>query len=210
MKLIKILKKSIKILFVFALFVFFVGALMNLTVIISSCGEIIKFDEACEGDYDHIVVLGAGINSDGTMSNVLTDRVTYGAELILRDAADKIIVSGDGSGKYDESAKMREYMLSRGVDEEKIIKDGYGYNTYDTMWRAKNVYGAEKIIIVTQDFHMYRAIFIAKSIGLDCVGVVSDTPHRATNVGYEIRETCARCKYCFDALFPHKATETEL
>ncbi len=183
-----------------------VMAVCNGIVIKSAEEYVISFEDAVEmEDVDCIIVLGAGVNPDGTMSYVLSRRVWMGAELYLANASQRLLLSGDHSREdYNEVGAMKDYMLSRDIPASVVFTDHAGLDTYDTMYRAKEVFKAEKVIIVTQQFHISRAVFIARSLGLDAYGVCCDPDERYFNLMTDIREFCARPKYLLDSVIKPK------
>lgn len=181
----------------------FAVALCNIIVIASAKQNVVSFEEAVElGDIDCIIVLGAGVKPDGTMSNLLYERTLCGAELYLKNASERLLLSGDHSrADYNEVGAMKEYMVSRGIDKSAVFTDHAGFDTYDTMYRAKEIFKAKRVIIVTQGFHLSRAVFIAKALGLDAYGVDCDTGRFGRNPMNDLREIAARPKYVLDAIF---------
>ncbi len=175
----------------------------NAIVINSASDYIVSFDEAVAlDDIDCIVVLGAGITADGGLSNILYERVLMGAELYLADTSERLLLSGDHSRvDYNEVGAMKEYMVSRGIDKDVVFTDHAGFDTYDTFYRARDVFLAKRVVIVTQEFHLSRAVFIARELGLDAYGVACDTGEYGKSILNDIREIAARTKYAFDALF---------
>ena len=156
---------------------------------------------------DCIVVLGASVLPDGTPSPILRDRLDVGAELYFEGAAPKIIVSGDdGDISYNEVAGMKGYLTELGVPSEDVFCDHSGFNTYDSMWRARNVFGAERIIVVTQTYHEYRALFNAQGVGMQALGVSSDLHDYADQDYYDFREILARVKDFGQVLTQAEAT----
>lgn len=178
-------------------------AVCNIIVVASTDEKIIGFDEAVNlGDIDCIIVLGAGVKPDGTMSNLLYERTLCGAELYLAGASGRLLLSGDHSrADYNEVGAMKEYMVSRGIAANVVFTDHAGFDTYDTMYRAKEIFKAERVIIVTQGFHLSRAVFIANALGLEAYGVDCDTGAYGRNLMNDIRELAARPKYLLDAIF---------
>lgn len=152
--------------------------------------KILTTDEATKlEDADCIIIYGCFVNEDGTPCNVLKDRLDKGIELYKKGAAPKIIMSGDhSSDDYNEVAVMKQYAIDAGVPSEDIFMDHEGYSTYETAYRAKEVFDAKKVILVTQEYHLYRAIYIAESLGIETYGVASDYDMQ------ESREVLARCK----------------
>lgn len=141
------------------------------------------------------IVLGARVTRDGTPFPMLTDRLTIGIRLYEMGKVDKLLLSGDhGQESYDEVNAMLDYALARGVPAEDIFTDHAGFDTYDTMYRARDVFLVESAIVVTQRYHLSRAVYIARTLGLDVVGVEADLQtynHLARN---EAREVLARVK----------------
>lgn len=151
--------------------------------------------------YDCIVVLGASVYADGTLSPILENRVEAAIELYKQGAASVVIMSGDGrDSNYDEPSAMKEYAVSRGVPEDAIYCDPGGYHTYDTMWRVHNVFGAQSALVVTQEYHLYRAVYDARGVGMDAVGVVSDTGTYHDQLWYDVRECAGRIQDFFYVL----------
>ncbi|MBO5786452.1 MAG: YdcF family protein [Clostridia bacterium] len=197
------IKITALILLVCFLLAVFAVALCNIIVIASAKQNVVSFEEAVElGDIDCIIVLGAGVKPDGTMSNLLYERTLCGAELYLKNASERLLLSGDHSrADYNEVGAMKEYMVSRGIDKSAVFTDHAGFDTYDTMYRAKEIFKAKRVIIVTQGFHLSRAVFIAKALGLDAYGVDCDTGRFGRNPMNDLREIAARPKYVLEAIF---------
>ncbi len=144
--------------------------------------------------YDCIIVLGAGIKADGTLSNLLRDRMTMGLSLLESGCADILLLTGDSqfAETYDEVGAMAAYAVGHGASESQILQDPLGLSTYDSLWRAKYVYGMERVLIVTQNFHLDRALYLADALGLNCAGIACDiTMALPAN---HIREAAARLK----------------
>jgi vancomycin permeability regulator SanA len=169
---------------------------INLYMKHSIADNIITVEEASDKEADCIIVLGAGVRSDGTPSWMLEDRIIIGEQLYNAGASKKLLMSGDhGTVEYDEVNTMKNYAINDGISSEDIFMDHAGFETYDTMYRAKEVFGAKKVIIVTQKYHMYRALYIAKSLGLEAYGVTSDLRDYSKMQYYrEAREWLARVK----------------
>lgn len=164
----------------------------------SSSGEyILSSDEAAAlGNTDCILVLGAGVHGE-TLSHMLEDRVKTGISLYEKGASPKILMSGDhGREDYDEVNAMKNYAKKEGVPSADIFMDHAGFSTYESMYRAKEVFCVKKIIIVSQKYHLYRAIYVARSLGLDAYGVDAQLrPYAAdTNIFNTLREFLARNK----------------
>ena len=121
------------------------------------------------------IVFGAGLWRDGTPTTVLRDRINTASELFFTGKVQKILMSGDNSYlDYNEPGAMREYALSLGVPETAIVLDYAGRRTYDTCYRARIIFNVQNAILVTQGFHLPRALYTCNSLGLKAVGVASD------------------------------------
>lgn len=159
------------------------------------------FTEAYGSDYDCILVLGCGVKEDGTPSDRLRDRVKVGVALYHAGVAPKLLMSGDhGSEHYDEVSAMLALAVELDVPKEDVFLDHAGFSTYESVYRAKEVFSAEKIVFVTQEYHLYRTLHIAESFGLEARGVSADLVPYAKMTYHHTRETLARCKDFFFAL----------
>lgn len=158
-------------------------------------------------DADCILILGAGVRNDGTPSDMLADRLKVGIELYNSGAAPKILVSGDNSRKdYNEPEAMKLYCVENGVPEEDIVLDYAGFSTYESLFRARDVFCAENIIIVTQEYHLYRALYVAEKLGIGAVGVSADLRTYRGQSYRDLRETAARNKDFLFTLFMPEPT----
>ena len=154
---------------------------------------------------DCILILGAGVK-DGKPKPMLRDRLLTGIELYKSGAAEKIIMSGDhGRADYDEVNVMRAFALEQGVSAEDIFLDHAGFSTYDSVYRAKNIFGAENIIIVSQKYHLYRALYIAKKLDVKAAGVSADLNTYDGQLKRDIREIIARDKDFFKCIVKPEA-----
>lgn len=156
---------------------------------------IITTDEALNINPDCIIVLGAGVRSDGSPSPMLQDRLITGIELYEKGVSDRLLMSGDHTQKgYDEVNIMKSYAIDEGVPSEHVFMDHAGISTYDSIYRAKEIFQADKIVIVTQEYHLYRALHIAKKLGVEAYGVSADVRIYAGQSMRELREKAARVK----------------
>ena len=120
------------------------------------------------------IIFGAGLRRDGTPTAMLRDRVLTGAELYFSGKVEKLLMSGDNRfADYNEPESMRQFALSLGVPDDAIVLDYAGRRTYDTCYRAKAIFGVENALLVTQGFHLPRAVFLCNMLGMDTVGVES-------------------------------------
>lgn len=121
------------------------------------------------------VVFGARVLRDGRLSSMLYDRVLTGVDLYLEGKVDRLLMTGDGrSADYNEPAAMRAYAIARGVPPEAILMDTAGLRTYDSCVRAYDVFEIDRAVLITQEFHLDRALFLCDSVGIDVVGAVAD------------------------------------
>ena len=158
-------------------------------------------ENSLDKNYDAILVLGAGLRN-GKPSPVLKDRLDMAYKLYEDGYSEKIIVSGDhGKKYYDEVNVMKNYLLDKGIDSNNIFMDHAGFSTYDSVYRAKEIFLANKIIIVTQQFHLYRSLYIAKQLKLDAVGVSATLRDYSGSFKFEIREILARDKDFVKSIF---------
>ena len=145
-------------------------------------------------DIDCIIILGAAIWGDKP-SPMLEDRLLEGINLYKNNVSNKIIMSGDhGRKEYDEVNIMKKYAIEKGVPSEKIFMDHAGFSTYESIYRAKEIFGAKKVIIVTQKYHLYRALYISNQLGIEAYGVGADPRQYAGATYRELREILARNK----------------
>lgn len=183
-----------------------VGA-TNALVVLTTKDDIVSVDEASSYQADAIVVLGASVFADGTPSTILQDRLDCGIALYKAGAAPKIIMSGDNSTEhYNECAAMKRYAIAQGVPSEDIFCDHAGFSTYESMYRAKNVFGCSRVVVATQTYHLYRALYSAHALGVDAIGVASDYRSYGKQTWYDVREIPARTKDFFKALFDVPST----
>ena len=158
---------------------------------IYSVEELIKLDD----DFDCIIILGAGVKANGSPTDMLRDRLIAGFEAYKHLKNVPILNSGDSQYfDYRETAVMHSFLLDKGVEETSIIDDGYGLSTYESIWRAKNIYGFNKILIVSQKYHLHRAIYIANELGMTAYGLDGALTTYGKQPLYSFREWLARIK----------------
>jgi SanA protein len=147
------------------------------------------------------VVFGAAVYGNGRLSPVLRDRVETAIALYESGQVDQILVSGDNSSYYyDEPGAMMAYAIERGVDAADILADRAGHRTYDTCYRASKVFDVESAVLVTQAFHLPRALLTCQSLGIDAIGATADRRAYRDAGWYEIRETAATLVAAWDVL----------
>ncbi len=152
--------------------------------------EAIQLDEI-----DCILVLGAGVWEGNRPSAMLEDRLNQAISLYKAGAADKLLMSGDhGRKDYDEVNVMKQYAIDTGVPSEDIFMDHAGFSTYESLYRAKEIFQGNKVIVVTQRYHLHRALYVGKGLGLEVYGVPSDPREYVGQSKRELREIAARIK----------------
>lgn len=204
-------KKLIKIILIVLIVLILIGLIVilgiNFYVKSSTRVKIIDESKALNlEDVDCILVLGAGVRN-GKPSPMLKDRLEVAISLYEKGAAGKLLMSGDhGKKDYDEVNLMKNYAINSGIAGEDIFMDHAGFSTYESIYRAKYIFKAQKIIIVTQEYHLYRALYIAKSLGLEAYGVSATLDDYSGQTTRELREILARDKDFFLSIFKPKPT----
>ena len=199
----KVLKYGIIFVIILAIIIFGI----NLYVTMSVSKQIIKESDYKKlSDIDCIIILGAGIWGDGP-SPMLEDRLLEGIDLYQKNVSNKIIMSGDhGKKEYDEVNIMKDFAIEKGIPSENIFMDHAGFSTYESIYRAKEIFDAKKVVIITQKYHLYRALYIAEQLGIEAYGVGAD-PRKYVGATYrEIREILARNKDFIKCLFKPEPT----
>lgn len=150
---------------------------------------------------DCIMVLGAGIKDRETPSPMLKDRLDTAVKMYEEGVAPKILLTGDnGTLEHNELHVMLKYMRDAGINDEDIFCDHAGFSTYDSMYRAKDIFKVKKLIIVTQNYHLYRSIYIADKLELKAAGVAADQAEYGGQSVRELREVAARIKDYFKCI----------
>ena len=204
------MKKPIKILLIAICCVLILSILGSSAVLIanayvkgSTAPKILSPEEAAElEDADCIIVLGCLVKADGTPSDMLADRISVGVSLYQNGTSPKLLMSGDhGQKEYDEVNTMKSCAIASGVPSEDIFMDHAGFSTYESIYRAKEIFGADKIVIVTQQYHLHRALYVAEALGIEAYGVSADLRSYAGQTKRDLREVLARIKDMAYALF---------
>ena len=174
----------------------------------STKGRIVTAAQAADGgEFDCILVLGCQVRDDGSPSLMLRDRLDRGLELYSAGAAPKLLMSGDhGQTEYDEVNVMKQYALDAGVDSGDVFMDHAGFSTYESLYRARDVFRAKRVLIVSQEYHLYRALYIARALGLEARGVSAAGDGYAGQTLRELREIAARVKDAVKCVFKPKPT----
>lgn len=182
---------------------------INVHIIKVTKDYIITEDEAINNKYDCIVVLGASVKADGTPSKMLEDRLEKGLILYFAKASNKLLMSGDHEkDNYDEVNTMKNYAIENGVESSDIFMDHAGLSTYDSMYRLKNIFNVNKVLIVSQDYHLYRSLYIARKLGLDAYATAAEDKNYHGQFYRDIREIIARVKDYFKVKINPKSTYT--
>lgn len=197
--------------FVKKIFRIFSGIILLITILALSINFYVKSstDSAIytaetvpNGDYDCILILGCGVLANGEPTAMLTDRLLCGIDLYQRGLAPKIIVSGDhGTIDYDEVNTMKNFCIAHDIPDSDIFMDHAGFSTYESLYRARDIFQADNIIIVSQNYHLYRAVYLAQALKLDAIGVGSDLRNYRGQSYREFREILARNKDFVYAIF---------
>lgn len=180
------------------LFIIFIYCIVNLTTKRYREEDLNKLTPAHTA-----LVLGSMVQKDGTLALPLKDRVDTAIELYKAGIVETILVSGDNSSvEYNEVNPSRDYILAHGVPSDAIFLDHAGFDTYSSMYRARDVFLVDSVIVVTQSFHLPRAVFIARNLGLDAYGMSADK--RKYLFKNNIREVLANVKAVFNVLYERK------
>ncbi len=200
----KIFHLTFRILFVLLIAAILVLGIPRLYMILSTSKKMFQVADA--PTRRAAVVFGAGLQRDGTPSPVLRDRVETAADLYFAGKIEKFLLSGDNRFlDYNEPGSMMEYALSLGVPREALVLDYAGRRTYDTCYRAKAIFGLEDVLLVTQSFHLARALFTCQNLGLNSIGVISDRREymRSSKLSWEAREVPASLVAMWDVWVTH-------
>ena len=196
------MKKLLKLLFVLVVIIM----LIDLYIILVARNRIVSINDIPSDEYDCILVLGAGIRGSNP-SPMLEDRLKTAIELYNNGIAPKILVSGDHEyNDYDEVNVMKNYLKENGIPSEDIFMDHAGLSTYDSIYRAKKIFKVSKMIAVTQQYHLYRAIYIARNIDLKVYGVSASKRNYYGQSKRNIREFVAQIKDFFKCLISPEPT----
>lgn len=191
----KLIGRLIAVLLIIAILA--LGALfaINITVISSTTDDLWQSHELKDKHADYIVVLGAGLDENGQPSPMLAERLNKGIELYRLKAGQKILLSGDDDrAYYNEVKAMKKYLIAKKIDPKAIITDPDGASTYASITRLGDTFGANSVIIVSQKYHLYRSLYIAKHTGLKAYGVPADIHPWVSQERFGDREFFARIK----------------
>ena len=189
----KYVKKVLYIILLTFILGIFLFCTINYQVVSLANKYIVSIEDAPNSEA--VLVLGALVYRNGNVSPILADRLDVGIKLYKNNKAKKLLLSGDhGRKSYNEVNAMKKYAMKSDVSEVDLFMDHAGFSTYESLYRAKDVFGAKKIIIVTQKYHLSRAVYIARKLGIEAYGVASDKHLYLKILKYKIRESIARCK----------------
>lgn len=170
---------------------------INNRVLLTTSERIITVEEAADLDADCILVLGAGVNGERP-SLMLADRLDRGLQLYFAGASEKLLMSGDhGRADYDEVNVMKEQAIAAGAKSSDVFMDHAGFSTYESLYRARDIFLARRVIIVTQPYHLPRALYIAEALGIEAWGVGADGEDYYGQSYRNAREALARVKDVF-------------
>ena len=201
------MKKVMTYIIIILIIILLIVLAINLYVKQSTKKQIIENnDYSGLKDIDCIIILGAGIWGDKP-SPMLEDRLLEGISLYENNVSSKIIMSGDhGKEDYDEVNIMKNFAIEKGIPSENIFMDHAGFSSYESIYRAKEIFKAKKVVIVTQKYHLYRVLYIANKLGLDAYGVGADPRQYVGAMYRELREILARNKDFVKCIFKPEPT----
>ncbi len=204
----RIIKRILIILMVLVLTGSCLVAGINGFILLSTSGQILSPEDAGKlTDLDCILVLGCQVKSDGVPSHMLEDRLKRGVALYQADTAPKLLMSGDhGRTGYNEVGAMKVFATDAQIPSTDVFMDHAGFSTYESLYRAKHIFGVKRMVIVTQKYHLYRALHIANALGIEAWGVAADYRSYYGQFHREIREVLARVKDFGTGLFKPKPT----
>lgn len=194
-KYIKVLKKMM-VTFIFIVVIVLCGALVIINNVQAKGEKRIVTKDTLPEKVDAIIVLGAGVREDGTPSDILTDRLSTSLDILNMGVEGKLLLSGDhGREGYNEVGTMKDYILKNSnIKEKDIFLDHAGFSTYDSIYRAKDIFKVESAIIVTNEYHLPRALYLAEKLGIDAYGYTSDKREYYYMDAYKKREKIAQLK----------------
>ena len=164
-------------------------------------------DAALLEDVDCILVLGCKVNANGVPSAMLEDRLRRSVELFHANVAPKLLMSGDhGTMTYNEVQSMKQYAMDHEIASSDVFMDHAGFSTYESIYRARDIFQAKKIVIVTQEYHLYRALYIAEALGIEAYGVSADYRNYSGQFARDVREILARNKDFLSSIFKPEPT----
>ncbi|MFO7721070.1 MAG: ElyC/SanA/YdcF family protein [Gillisia sp.] len=205
--------KSLKkiLIYILSLLLLGLGIIWGLHKYIEHSTKALIYDEiAMLPTSSTIIVLGASVFSDGKLSPILKDRIDAGFELFQKNKGNQFLLSGDHkTDDYNEVDAMSNYLIEKGVPKDKILLDHAGYDTYDSMYRSKAVFNISDAIVVTQEFHLPRTLFVANNLDLNYIGYIANTKTYQPSNQLLIREKLANLKAVWEILIDQGPTTLE-
>lgn len=191
----KVLKKMM-VTFICILVIILCGALVIINDVQAKGEKRIVIKDTLPEKVDAIIVLGAGVREDGTPSDILTDRLSTSLDILNMGVEGKLLLSGDhGREGYNEVGTMKDYILKNSdIKEKDIFLDHAGFSTYDSIYRARDIFKVESALIVTNEYHLPRALYLAEKLGIDAYGYTSDKREYYYMDAYKKRERIAQLK----------------
>ena len=187
-----------------------IGAVFGVNTYVQASVQdrILTEEQAAElEEIDCVLVLGCGLEADGSPSPMLHDRLQQGVALYQKEAAPKLLVSGDhGREEYDEVNAMKRFAEEQGVPSEDVFMDHAGFSTYESVYRARDIVQVRRMVIVTQEYHLSRALYIAKRLGIEAWGVPADPRTYSGQTARDLREILARDKDFLTCILKPKPT----
>ncbi len=207
-KFLKIIKRFMIVILIIALCLVAFATGVNIYVHCKVNKQIITLEEAIKlSDVDCIIVLGASVVDGDTPSLMLQDRLDTGIEIYYANISPKLLMSGDHGGLYyDEVNVMKNYAIGENVPSEDVFMDHAGFSTYESMYRAKEIFQAKKVIVVTQEYHLYRALYIADALGLEAYGIPTEDVSYSGQFVRDVREVLAITKDFMKCIFKPEPT----
>jgi vancomycin permeability regulator SanA len=181
-----------------------VVAIINLHVKAKTSDRVYVVSTVPRDDYDAALVLGCGVYNNEYPSPLLRERLDAAVELFHEGVVNKLIMSGDhGQDNYNEVAVMKQYAIDEGVPSEAIFMDHAGFSTYESVFRARDIFMADSVLIVSQEYHVYRALYVAEALGLEAYAVSADKTRLSGQTARDLREILARNKdFIFSIIKP--------
>lgn len=206
-KLQNIMKLAKALLLIFAVLVVLaviVVAIINLHVKAKTSDCVYVVSTVPRDNYDAALVLGCGVYNNEYPSPLLRERLDAAVELFHEGVVNKLIMSGDhGQDNYNEVAVMKQYAIDEGVPSEAIFMDHAGFSTYESVFRARDIFMADSVLIVSQEYHVYRALYVAEALGLEAYAVSADKTRLSGQTARDLREILARNKdFIFSIIKP--------
>jgi vancomycin permeability regulator SanA len=191
----KLAKALLLIFAVLVVLVLIIVVIINLHVKAKISDRIYVVSTVPRDNYDAALVLGCGVYNNEYPSPLLRERLDAAVEIYNEGVVNKLIMSGDhGQDNYNEVAVMKQYAIDEGVPSEAIFMDHAGFSTYESVYRALDVFKADSVLIVSQEYHVYRALYVAEALGLEAYAVSADKTRLSGQTTRDLREILARNK----------------